>query len=68
MVQYVMKKGNVSEAIVFSVGEDGKQEAVGKYVFKYGKKKISKQRYMNMINDLTLGDFGTAFADYFFWY
>jgi hypothetical protein len=49
-VQYVMKKGSVSEAILFRVGEDGKEEAVGKYVFSYTKTKVSKQRYANMIN------------------
>lgn len=48
--QYVMKKGNVAQAIKFRV-TDGKEEAVGKYVFKYNKTKISKQRYMNMINE-----------------
>lgn len=60
-IQYVMKKGKVSEAIIYSV-VDGKEEAVGKYVFKYGKTKISKQRYMNMINSFT------SWRDYFFWY
>lgn len=63
MIQYVMKKGNVAEAVIFSVDSTGKQEAVGKYVFKYGKTKVSKQRYMNMINS-----FVTYWDDYYFWY
>jgi len=63
-IQYVMKKGKVSEAIIYEV-VDGKEEAVGKYVFKYGKTKISKQRYMNMINSFTVWGWSD---DYFFWY
>lgn len=52
-VQYVMKKGKVAEAIIFTIGPDGKEKPVTKYVFSYGKTKISKARYMKMINAFT---------------
>lgn len=62
-VEYKMNKGVVTEAIVFNVDyETGKQTAVRKYEFKYNKTKISKTRYMNMINSFTSG------MGCFFWY
>lgn len=51
-VQYVMKKGNVAEAVVTYIDIEGKEKVSGKYVFTYTKTKTSKQRYMNMINDI----------------
>lgn len=64
-IQYVMKKGKVAEAIVFSF-EDGKEKPVAKYVFKYNKTSVSKARYMNMINSIT-HEFDDAFGPTF-WY
>ena len=64
-VQYVMKKGKVAEAIVFSV-EDGKEKPVTKYVFSYNKTKVSKARYMNMVNDIVQGDWYDMIPS--FWY
>jgi hypothetical protein len=54
---YGMKKGKVDQAIVYHA-ETGK--AFRMYEFKYNKTKISKTRYMSMINDLvgySEGDF-----------
>jgi hypothetical protein len=63
VVQYVMKKGTVAEAIIFDVNSmTGKQIPVGKYVFEYNKTKVSKQRYMNMINSFVSDEFD------WFWY
>ncbi len=75
-VQYVMKKGNVAEAIVLGVyntyDEEGniiksEEKAYGKYVFKYSKTKISKQRYMNMINSFVEHEADSELGC-FFWY
>lgn len=51
-ITYTMKKGLVKEAVVYGVGEDGKVKALTMLKFKYGKTKISKKRYMNMVNTL----------------
>jgi hypothetical protein len=62
-IQLVMKKGRVTEAVITYIDSKGKETVEGKYVFEYTKTKISKQRYMNMINS-----FVTGWGDYFFWY
>jgi hypothetical protein len=46
---YAMKKGNVDQVVVYNA-TTGK--AVRMYEFKYNKTKISKTRYMSMINDI----------------
>ena len=51
-VTYVMKKGSVKEAYIYKVDEKGELTPQYMLKFKYTKTKISKARYMNMMNDL----------------
>ncbi|MBR2540897.1 MAG: hypothetical protein IKE85_08780 [Mogibacterium sp.] len=68
---YVMKKGKVTEAIVYNVETKEENNVVTvtkvtprtKYNFKYAKKKVGAVRYLSMINDLVGGDNG-----FFAWY
>ena len=52
-VEYTVKKGKVTQAVVYETNDDtGVKEAVKRVTFKYGKKSISKVRYLSMINDI----------------
>ena len=76
-VEYTKKKGKITKATVFRNTYDYKGNLTGTrvpyriYKFKYGKKKISKVRYLNMMNDLV--GFGYNNGDgearaFFCWY
>lgn len=71
-IDYVMKKGKVAQAVVYSLDtteNNGvvtvtKQEATTMYQFKYAKAKANKVRYLSMINSFV----GTAGGGAFTWF
>lgn len=52
VAQYTVKKGVVKQAVVYHIGENGAPTPVKMYKFSYTKTKISKSRYLSMINDI----------------
>lgn len=67
-VEYTMKKGKVTQAVVYAnVWDEEKGVAVkqplSRITFKYAKKSISKVRYLSMINDL-VGTWNSEFNWY----
>ena len=64
VTQYTMKKGVVKQAVVYRIGENGAPTPVSMYKFSYTKTKISKSRYLSMINSLVRN----CHDAYFSWY
>lgn len=52
-VKYKYKKGNAATVTRYYKDENGKMVPIVKYVLKYTKTKINKQRYASMINSIT---------------
>lgn len=74
-IAYTMKKGNVKEAVVYAMDEKGNIAPCKMIKVKYTNTKISKARYMNMVNSFVDGyvedaneNGGDAVHGYFDWY
>lgn len=53
VVEYTKKKGNIKQAVVYRVdSQTGAKTPLRMYKFKYEKKKISAERYLNMMNSI----------------